>query len=77
MRKITTIIFTLIIGLSMTLAPSLAAEEVDITEAGYATEADEAAPAEEAETVEMPDINMDNAFEGLEGLNISDVENDP
>ncbi len=85
MRKITTIIFTLIIGLSMTLAPALAAEELDVTGAGgeavtteetAATE-DVTEAAEETAAVEMPDITSDNAFEGLEGLNISDVEQDP
>ena len=85
MKKITTIIFTMIIGLSMTLAPSLAAEELDATDVSSeavatdeAVTAEEAVPAEETVTgAETPDITSDNAFEGLEGLNISDVENDP
>ncbi|MCR5034827.1 MAG: glycoside hydrolase family 25 protein [Clostridia bacterium] len=83
MRKITTIALTMIIGLSMTLAPSMAAEELDVTQTDETVSAEEAVPAEddvaaeEVAAAEMPDITADNAFEGLEGLNISDVENDP
>ena len=51
MKKITTIILTMIIGLSMTLAPSLAAEELDVTETGgEAVSAEEPVAADETET---------------------------
>ncbi len=94
MKQIATIILACIIGLAMTMAPTLmtghvyadelngetpeeavSVEEVAPTE--NTVSAEEPTAAEETGGPELPEITMDNAFEGLEGLNIADVENDP
>lgn len=97
MKKIATIILTCIIGLSMTLAPTLMAEHVyaDDTQAQneQAQQAAEAAadelneeaaetetaeePAAEEPAEETPELTEESIFEGLAGVNIADIENDP
>ena len=82
MKKIATIILTCIIGLSMTMAPTLMYEHVyaDDTQdpAVEATTeptaedpaAEQQAPAEEQAPAEV-------SYEGLAGMNVADIENNP
>jgi len=79
MKKIATIIFACIIGLSMTLAPNF------MTGSAYAD--DQEGVQEETQAVEDTDSEESSdgdisaaegsALEGLGGMNISDIENDP
>ena len=77
MKKIATIIFACIIGLSMTLAPNF------MTGSAYADDQDEVqqdtAESADGEGSSDGDISAaeGSALEGLAGKNISDVENDP
>ena len=79
MKKIATIIFACIIGLSMTLAPNF------MTGSAYADDQEEvqqdAQAAESTDCEESSDGDITaaegSALEGLAGKNISDVENDP
>ena len=90
MKKIATIILTCIIGLSMTMGPTLMYEHVyaddtqepaaeATTEAAAPTEeaapAEEAVPAEEAPAEEAAASEV--SYDGLAGMNITDIENDP
>ncbi|MBQ3322922.1 MAG: hypothetical protein IJH05_08785 [Firmicutes bacterium] len=102
MKKLATITLTIIIGMSMTLMPALAAEneyagdaqttaEDVLTQDGEAvaqdaeatepTETEEPVEATEPTEPETQEINIDvtdgSALEGLDGLYISDIENDP
>ena len=79
MKKIATIIFACIMGLSMTLAPNF------MTGSAYAD--DQEGVQEETQAVEDTDSEESSdgdisaaegsALEGLGGMNISDIENDP
>ena len=92
MKQIATIIFSCIIGLSMTLAPTImaehayaddtqvaepqqAAEELS-SEEGVSTESTEE-PTEAPEVTEESGVAEGSALEGLAGMNISEIENDP
>ena len=93
MKQIATIIFSCIIGLSMTLAPTIMAEHAyaDDTQAAETQQATEAVaeelnseegvsaeePAEVPEVTEESGVAEGSALEGLAGMNISDIENDP
>jgi uncharacterized protein YxeA len=117
MKKIVTIILTVIIGVSMTIMPAVAAENDYATETQQATEAvqdadvtsqdaevseqeaeateptepaveaagetetiEESEPVEETEAQPQEldiDVTDGEALEGLDGLYITDIENDP
>ena len=117
MKKIATILLTVIIGISMTIMPAVAAENEGVTEtqptaeavqdadvtsqdaevsaqeaeaaeptvpaveaAGETESIDESEPVEEAEAQPQEldiDVTDGEALEGLDGLYITDIENDP
>ena len=90
MKKIATIILTCVIGLSMTMAPTLMYENAyaddtqepaaDVTaqandEVASEEAVTEEAPAEDAES-EPADLS-DVSYDNLDGCKLTDVENDP
>lgn len=91
MKKIATIILTCVIGLSMTMAPSLMYEHVyaDDTQDPAVEATTEATPEEPAAEVETPAAEEETpaveeeeapaevSYDGLAGMNITDIENDP
>lgn len=77
MKQIATIILTCIIGLSMTLAPTLMAEHVYADDEQAQAEEMQQAAESAVEEMNEPALTEDSVFEGLAGVNIADIENDP